>query len=874
MKNPNSRFLIPCGFLFFLVACSTKNNTFLARNSHALSTEYNILYNGQIALDKGIEGIKGNSTDDFWKRLPIEKMQISDELSEETKSKNTDFELAETKATKAIQKHSMNIGGKERNSQIDEAYLLLGKARYYDQRFIPALDAFNFILYKYPSSSKIYEAKIWREKTNMRLGNDALVVNNISRLLKDKQLKKQVFSDANALLSEAFINLEEKDSAISKLKLAEQFSTKNEQKARYRFILGQLYEELGHKDSARQSYNAVIAMNRKSERKYVIQSQARIAQLFDYQKGDTTALIKNYAKLLEDRENRPFLDVLNYQMGVFYDKQNNEDQALKYYNASLDKVTTDDYLMASNYRNMGNMYFKKASYPIAAKYYDSTLVKLNPKTREYIHINKVRKDLDEVILYEDIATRNDSILTLVALSDGEKQLYFENYISKLKELDEAKRIASEKQQEKQENIDRNNKVTTANPMTVPQDMGNTIQGPPALPPSMSTPNPAVSTFYFYTPTTVSFGKIAFKKNWGNRSSEGNWRLSTNKNNNFPTDNVALNNNQELDSIVSGDQFKEEYTTDFYIKQLPTNQFEIDSIAKERNAAYYQLGVIYKEKLKEYQLATTKLEQLLQNNPQEKLVLPALYNLYKIYQITDSQKAAEIKNKIVATYPNSRYAQIISNTNQGDPLLADTPENAYAKIYKSFANEQYKAVLEQIDPLIIQFSGEEIVSKLELLKANTLGKLNGVADYKKALQFVADTYPNTEEGKKANEIVERQIPLLEKMDFTTNDSHNWKILYRMPSLDDQKRKEIEEKIKKYLATEFASSISYSLDPYSANEHFLTINGSTSEQQALQISSILKENKSYKINETAIIISNDNYKVVQIKKNLDAYLASKK
>jgi hypothetical protein len=72
--------------------------------------------------------------------------------------------MAETKATKAIQKHSMNIDGRERNFQIDEAYLLLGKARYYDQRFIPALDAFNYI-YKYPNSSNIYEAKIlWKNK--------------------------------------------------------------------------------------------------------------------------------------------------------------------------------------------------------------------------------------------------------------------------------------------------------------------------------------------------------------------------------------------------------------------------------------------------------------------------------------------------------------------------------------------------------------------------------------------------------------------------------------------------------------------------------------------------------------------------------------
>jgi len=219
----------------------------MARNSHALSTKYNILYNGQVGLDKGVEAVNTNSDDDFWQLLPVEKMQIVEDFTSTTKSKNTDFELAETKATKAIQKHSMNIGGKEKNSQIDEAYLMLGKARYYDQRFVPALDAFNYILYKYPNSSRIYEAKIWREKTNMRLGNDALVIKNISKLLEDQNVKKQVFADANALLAASFLNLEEKDSAVAKLKLAIEFTKVNQQRARYRFVLGQLYQELGYK---------------------------------------------------------------------------------------------------------------------------------------------------------------------------------------------------------------------------------------------------------------------------------------------------------------------------------------------------------------------------------------------------------------------------------------------------------------------------------------------------------------------------------------------------------------------------------------------------------------------------------------------------
>jgi hypothetical protein len=48
-------------------------------------------------------------------------MQITDEVTQK-KSKKSDFELAETKATKAIQKHSMNIDGRERNFQIDEVF--------------------------------------------------------------------------------------------------------------------------------------------------------------------------------------------------------------------------------------------------------------------------------------------------------------------------------------------------------------------------------------------------------------------------------------------------------------------------------------------------------------------------------------------------------------------------------------------------------------------------------------------------------------------------------------------------------------------------------------------------------------------------------
>ncbi len=876
MKTKIFKHAFSITFILFLIACSTKKDTFLARNSHALSTRDNILYNGQIGLDKGIESIKSDSQDNFWKQLPIERMQIKEDNGPSEKTKNTNFELAEAKATKAIQKHSMNIEGQEKNYQIDEAYLLLGKARYYDQRFFPALEAFNYILYKYPTSSNISQAKIWREKTNMRLGNDTQVIKTISKLLKEKKLKKQVIADANALLAESFLNLEEKDSAITKLKIAESFTKLNPERARYRFILGQMYQGLGKKDSAMYWYESVIDMNRKAERAFVIQAYAKKAQLFDFEYDDKDAFVKTYNKLIDDRENRPFKDVLFYEMGVFYDKQNDQELAFEFYNASLKSKSKDPYLIASDYRNLGNMYFKNTDYSTAAKYYDSTLVKLDVKTREYIKIKKVRKDLDEVIAFELIAKTNDSILNVVAMSDANRISYFEDYIAKLKKSDEAKKILEEAQKDKLANIDRNNLTSSDDPAAIVKKPGGLTKKPSFAPPSSNdiSGKDASNVFYFYNPATVAFGKIEFKKKYGNRALNGNWKAPSTKTDagidNSITDNNAAPEEKAAELVV-----EEKYTPIYYINKLPTGKEKLDVLAKERNFAYYQLGLIYKEKYKEYELASKKLEQLLLNNPEEKLVLPSMYNLYKIYQITDSAKATDMKNRISSEYPNSQYAQIINNVNPNSVALIETPEDVYDKWFKLYQEEQFSEVLAKMDELIIQYTGDEIVPKFDLLKANTIGKLRGLVAYKNAMQFVADNYPLSEEGKKAQEILTRQIPSLEKMSFSNgNESKNWNILYKVSNQDNKTTSRIQETLKKFFIDEKNPRLNQTVDIYNETENFIAIHGIKSEAYAKNVAAILRDDKKYKVTEKAIVISSENYTVVQIKKNLVDYLAPPK
>jgi len=836
---------------------------------HALSARDNILYNGQIALDKGITDLKGTYKDNFWEVLPIERMQVTEEVDKPETAKNTNFERSETKATKAIQKHSMNINGIERNYQMDEAYLLLGKTRYYDQRFIPALEAFNYILYKSPASNKILEARIWREKTNMRLENDALALNNLRYILKDVRLKKQILADANATISQAYINVGKKDSAIANLKLATEFTKSKEEKARYRFILAQIYQELGYKDSAFAAYQSVIDMNRKSPRNYIIHAKVNQIALSGYEKTDSISFLKKFNQLLSDRENRPFLDVLHHSLALYYDKNNKMGSAKKEYNKSLKAKTGDTYTIASNYRNLAAIYFNEAKYPDAGKYYDSTLVQLKPRSREFRFIKKKRESLDDVIKYEGIANRNDSVISIYNMSDLDRIAYYEKYIIKLKKADDLKKAIAAKAEDK--NKQNNNPDGTPSGGT-DSKKGASQKG--EAPPTNLEASASIgkeSDFYFYNTKSIAYGKLQFKKTWGNRAYKNNWRLSSEAATNSNNDPNTTNDPSLDPSIAKEEKIEEKYTASFYLKDIPTSQKVIDSITRERNFAYYQLGSIYKEKFKEYQLAANKLEQLLKYNPEERLVLPSMYNLFKIYEIINKEKALAMKDKIISQYPNSRYAQILSNTNPESAAL-ETPEITYNKLYKLYELGDYRTVNEALEKAIDQFTGDELVSKYELLKANTIGKLKGVLEYKTTLNFVALNYPNNIEGKQAEEIIKTDIPVLEGFQFYAVAPKSWKILYRIPFNDEKNRKIISEKIKKFIAANPLDHLTFSEDIYNLEDNFLVIHGVISEEFSKGIISTLKNEKEYKINQTPIIISNYNYQVVQINKNIEAYLAA--
>lgn len=843
--------IITLSLIIFLAlqSCSRKKDKWLNRNFHAMGTKYNVLYNGNLALQSGLNAINDAYSENFWELLPVERMQVDKDVIKPGESQNADFQRAEEKAIKAVQTHDMVIKGKEKNPQIDEAYLLLGQARYYDQRFIQALEAFNYILFKYPTSDKINTAKVWREKANIRLDNNELAIKNLKELIETEQLNQQDLADATAILAQAYININAKDLALEQIKIALQNTKSNDYKARYKYIIAQLYEEFEEIDSANSYYSQIIEMHRKIPRPYYINahlSKIRLQDLGDYNRLEFEEYL---TKLEENRENRPFLGKIYYQIAQYYQNIESDSVAEVYYNKSLRSQTTEQKLKAINYSILGDMYFDRSIYRTAGAYYDSTMTNYEERSKMYRLYKRKRDNLQDVIFYEAAAQRNDSILNLVAMTDEERTVVFNTIIENLKKKDEER-----KKQEAASGRD-NSGLAQAGTNLVPTGREVVDTGKKE------------SSFYFYNPTSVAFGKNEFLKIWGNRPLEDNWRWSV------KGSSVAQSVSAE-DELLATATEEERYDVNFYLSKIPSEPKVIDSIAKDRNYAYYQLGLIYKEKFNELNLAKDKLQTLLSNHPEERLVLPAKYNLYKIYELLGQSDEANIaKQDILTNYSDSRYAELIRNPRAALEQEANSAENLYKNLFNAFENQHYEQVISQCDKAVLDFDGDYMVPKFEILKAAAKGRLEGFEAYKEAVNYVALTYPNSEEGKRATELLNTAIPVLAKKDWYNEEtSENFYVVYQFENESEENINQFAELLEQKAKNVNYFDLTVSKDVYNRNTTFVVVHGLKSVNGAKGFAQILNEDKKNKtkITRPYFSICSENYAIVQRHKNLNAYL----
>ena len=773
--------------------------------------------------------------ENFWDILPVEPMN-TDNLVAGINEEDGFFDIAEEKAIKAIQKHSMQIDGWERNPQIDEAYMLLGKARYFDRRFVPALEAFNFVLQRYPLSNSINQAKIWREKTRLRLNQESVVISSLKEILEVESLTDQERADAAATLAQAYMNLTFIDSALVHIRNAADLSSDKAQKSRYFFIAGQLYNASGESGMANMAFSEIINFNRQIPREFLIHAQLFQLRNLGVDQENRDVVLDQLREMTLNRENRPYLGRIFFEKAAYFHDLDSIAPALRFYKRSLYEGSLDVTLRWLTYRNIGNIYLNEGYYLEAGAYYDSTLTYLAENTREHRNVLRQRTNLDDVIYYENVLKTNDSILYLSSLSEEAQLEFFTRYTEELKAKAAETEFSS----------------TPGGPERA-QGMGNQPQAIPQ----------GSSTFYFYNPDAVARGREEFRQIWGTRPLADNWRSGAS------TDLLegAVADRTQVEVESTGNL---QFDPEVYLARLPKDPATLDSLQMEVNSAHYQLGLIYRDKFDQLEKAAMHLEQLLESEPEERLVVPAKFNLLRVYEMMEADvQAISLRNEILSQHPNSRYALILEHPEIAREELVST-EEVFSSLQEKFQQQEFEEVIRGVEDYTQKNYGESSVPAFRMLRAKALGRLLGLEAYSSALNEVALDYPQTQEGRRAALLLNETIPKLSEETLQPETpEESYKILFRF----DRDEVDEAELLKEELDSIFKQrGLQYetSIDIYNPEELFVVVHGFERESTVHSFWNVfpnLKENLNLK---NYLYISGRNYRIVQMQKNLATYL----
>ena len=285
-------------------------------------------------------------------------------------------------------------------------------------------------------------------------------------------------------------------------------------------------------------------------------------------------------------------------------------------------------------------------------------------------------------------------------------------------------------------------------------------------------NTSGGQWYFYNPATLSFGMSEFRKKWGTRKLEDDWRRKDKK----------ISTNFEIDSTATDSISVEAQNTkdpNYYLNQLPKTKEDFENSDSQIKEALYQLGVIYKEALNKIDLSTDNFGAIFTRFPtDEQYAALALYNVYINYLETNNPKATNSKETLLSKYPNSIYAKMIVDPNYTSEILSkkDLAELNYQEIFLLYKENVFDQVLVKTENIsdekyknkLLLLRALSFIQKEEMDKATTI--LNNISEEDEKVsqeaKYILDAINDPAKMKKANELALAGSPYL----YRSNNQH--------------------------------------------------------------------------------------------------------
>ncbi|MEM7101598.1 MAG: tetratricopeptide repeat protein [Bacteroidota bacterium] len=744
---------------------SADNPKGLKKAWHDLNSRFNGYFNANLIVLESINNLSDQYQDNYNQVLALYK----ESAIEDSKS-------AASQLDEAIKKSAVAISLHRPSKWSDDAYFLIGQSQYLKKEYDLAVETFDWIVKEYdpknieqkkekassskkkkkrskkkkkkgksssPSASRKAfqaetsgedgesyflkhrpireEAMVWLARTQVELGRYDDAQTTVRKLQNSGNLQQRL--QAEAAIVESYIYLKQKlyDRAVEPLNRGIELTSNKRKKTRYAYILAQIHQLNGRAKEAAETYDYVL----KLRPEYDMEFRTRLNLILNSWEsgGETTEVaINKLTKMAKDSKNEEFRDQVYFSMAMINIKEENMSDAVANLKSSLKFNSNNIPQKTESYLNLAQIYFQQEKYVESKNYYDSTLSVISNKDERYTEVKNYSQNLTEIANQLNIIELQDSLLMISRMDEKERKA-LANKIKKEFNAQNAKPQISS--------------VVPKGFKTLP----GISQG------SRTLATTGTSSWWAYDVSSVKKGKKDFEKKWGERQLEDNWRRSNRRDIILPQGEEVVEEVEEV--FISDTELKQ------ILRDVPDTPEEV-AIAEGKIAdAMFKLAGLYREKLGNERLAVETLEELIRRFPGNDNELEALYTLYVLHLTSNPGKADSYKQMIVSKYPKSRHAEILRNPDAATVLQAAEMEltQYYNTTYNSFEEDRYQQAFKLASQSDSLFGSDNILRpKFALLAAMCVGSLEGKDPYVAALQKVVKDFPNTDEERKARELL--------------------------------------------------------------------------------------------------------------------------
>ena len=634
----------------------------------------------------------------------------------------------------------------EYNKWVDDAYLLMAKSYFYKHEFDKSRETFQYILSNFNEGQPRIESKIWLARIAIIRGKLKEAENTLIELNENETLEKNLIPEYEATMAsleveklaasygEDYFTFSEESKQLTQSEKIEQHllraleSTSSRfYKQRYNFILAQLYQQSDDSFLASKYYRTVIKLNPPYEMTF----NAKINMALSYESGAGSRKEneKQLNKMLRDDKNIEYQDQIYYALGNLYFKENEVEQALDYYMLSASTSVGNVRQQARTYLTVADIFYNRPEYIPAQAYYDSAVGVIDEGYPGYNLIYAKSISLTNLVANIQTVELQDSVQKLSYLSEPELMAFITDLI-------EEERIREQEQKE----LERQRALNEAFNTQQQYELQTTSAG-----------------WYYYNPTAVNLGRQEFRKDWGTRKLEDDWRRSNKSSVEFGTE-FTDGTGVEGDEYSTGEGKQltgNKYSHQYYLIDIPRTDSAMVASHKQIETALVNIGDIYYHELKDYQKATEAYEELLSRYPTFDNRLSVYYKLYTIGKQTENiAMVSKYQQKITNEYPNSNYALVLSDPDYFKKIEAQErqEDKQYEQIYTSFERSQYAQTTALINKAIEKNSESKYMMQYEYMLTISEGVQKDTVAFITDLERLISKYPDGDIAERSRMII--------------------------------------------------------------------------------------------------------------------------